>query len=371
MVNVRHPVGARLDMDQLEQDIAMIYGTELFETVTTRIAQRDGRTGIVIDAKAKSWGPNYLQFGMDLEDDFEGDTLYNIRIAYLQTVRNFRGAEWRLGVTVGQEPGVSTEWYQPIDRTRRYFITPQIALQKYNLTEYRGGDRVAEFRFGEASATLAAGRIFSNWGELRVGYEAATGDTSLRVGDPDLPTPDYDLGRIFARFSVDTLDNAYFPTSGMFLQATYSWHRPDLGDDESFDQAHLEASLARSWGRYTLVPGVEMGKSTRGDTPFYTLFRAGGFLRLSGFENNELSGQALAIGRTIFYRRMNDITFLPVYFGGSLEYGSIGDHLSLRDGRAAGSLFLGVDSFFGPLYLGAGLAEGGNASGYMFLGQRF
>ena len=41
------------------------------------------------------------------------------------------------------------------------------------------------------------------------------------------------------------------------------------------------------------------------------------------------------------------------------------------DGRAAGSLFVGADSFFGPLYLGAGFAEGGNASAYMFLGQRF
>jgi NTE family protein len=371
MVNVRHRIGRPLDMTQLEQDVAMIYGTELFETVTSEIVHRDGESGILIDAKVKSWGPNYLQFGMDLEDDFDGDTLYNLRVAYLQTVRNLRGAEWRTEVTVGQDPGISTEWYQPIDRIRRYFISPTLQFQKFNLTQYDGDDRVAEYRFTEASAQLAAGRVFGNWGELRLGYEIATGDTSLRIGDPGLATPDYDLGRLYAAFTVDTLNSSYFPRDGVFLRAIYSWHRPTFGDDESFDQAYLQASRAFSRGRYTFTPGFEIGQSTRGDTPFYALFRSGGFLRLSGFENNELSGQALLLARTLLYRRMNDITFLPVYLGGSLEFGTIGDDLTVKGGRVAGSLFLGVDSFFGPLYLGAGLADGGHASGYMFLGQTF
>jgi NTE family protein len=272
---------------------------------------------------------------------------------------------------VGQDPGIETEWYQPVDRIRRYFVAPAVRGRKFNLTEYEGNDRVAEYRFSEVSGRLAFGRIFGNWGELRLGYEAATGDTSLRVGDPGLATPDYDLGRLFAGFTVDTLDNSYFPRDGSFLQVVYSWHRPGFGDDSSFDRAVVKASSAFTRGRYTVVPAVELGKNTRGDTPFYALFRAGGFLRLSGFESNELSGQELALGRVVFYRRMNDIAFLPVYLGGSAEYGAVGDDIRVSDGRAAGSLFLGVDSFFGPLYLGAGLAEGGNASGYMFLGQRF
>ena len=37
----------------------------------------------------------------------------------------------------------------------------------------------------------------------------------------------------------------------------------------------------------------------------------------------------------------------------------------------AGSLFLGVDTFLGPFYLGAGYAESGNASLYMRLGKLF
>ena len=35
------------------------------------------------------------------------------------------------------------------------------------------------------------------------------------------------------------------------------------------------------------------------------------------------------------------------------------------------SLFIGIDSPLGPLYLGGGTAEGGNQSVYIFLGQPF
>jgi NTE family protein len=33
-----------------------------------------------------------------------------------------------------------------------------------------------------------------------------------------------------------------------------------------------------------------------------------------------------------------------------------------------GSLFAGLDTWFGPLYLAGGLAEGGDSSFYLFLG---
>ena len=82
-------------------------------------------------------------------------------------------------------------------------------------------------------------------------------------------------------------------------------------------------------------------------------------------------GETYALGQLICYRRMNDLSLLPVYLGGSLEYGDATDDLDLGDMRGAGSLFLGVDSFMGPFYLGAGLAEGGNTSAYLLIGQPF
>ncbi len=39
--------------------------------------------------------------------------------------------------------------------------------------------------------------------------------------------------------------------------------------------------------------------------------------------------------------------------------------------RTAGSLFLGAETPFGPVYLAAGLASGGERAFYLFLGKTF
>ena len=65
----------------------------------------------------------------------------------------------------------------------------------------------------------------------------------------------------------------------------------------------------------------------------------------------------------------------PLYFGGSLEYGGVfpevEDVASSRGYFAAGSLFAGLDTALGSLYLGYGHAEGGNDAVYLFLGRPF
>ena len=64
----------------------------------------------------------------------------------------------------------------------------------------------------------------------------------------------------------------------------------------------------------------------------------------------------------------------PTYGGFSLEYGNVwqnrGD-ISLDNGVFAGSMFLGVWSPIGPLYVGVGLAEHGRRSAFLYLGPVF
>ena len=70
--------------------------------------------------------------------------------------------------------------------------------------------------------------------------------------------------------------------------------------------------------------------------------------------------------------------FCPVQFilyaGASIEYGGVFQDrhdIRLDDMLLGGSLFLGADSFFGPLYLGYGVTEGGNHSVYLLIGSVF
>jgi NTE family protein len=371
LARVKHPIGAPLDEGELGRDINRIYGLDLFETVSYDIVEENNESGLLITARAKQWGPNYLQFGFNLETDFDGDSTFNMDVAYLKTIMNARGAEWRTGFTMGQDPGVFTEWYQPIDKGLHYFFNPQASYRKRSVNVFDGSNKVAEYRVKESRISLDTGRELGDWGEIRVGYFRSEGQSELSVGDPGFQDVNSDEGGFFGQFLIDRMNNQSFPTEGHSLLARFSRNDEDLGDDNNFDQVEFGFAKPITWDRYTIMPAFEGGTTLKGDAPVYGLFEGGGFLRLSGFESNELSGDEFAIAKLIVYRRMNDITFLPVYLGGSLEYGDYSDDLELSDFKTAGSLFVGVDSFFGPLYIGTGVAEGGNSSVFMFLGKIF
>ena len=59
-----------------------------------------------------------------------------------------------------------------------------------------------------AGFALAAGREVGTWGEARLGYRFTSGDVDVRVGDPRLETGDFELAQVYARLSLDKLDNA-------------------------------------------------------------------------------------------------------------------------------------------------------------------
>jgi NTE family protein len=371
---VRQPVGEPLEADPLDRDLGRMYGLDVFEKVSYDLAEDDGRTGLLVQADAKPWGPDFLQFSLEMEDNFDGNNQYNTRVAYLKTGLNSLGAEWRTIGGIGQDPGVATEWYQPLDRDLRYFVNPSASFGKssINIFDDNGDDKIGEYRLTDWRLELAGGREISTYGEIRLGYSRRWINANRRVGDPlTLPTQDFDSGSVFLRLGVDRLNNVNFPTRGYSGFVRYALHRSELGEDSGFDQ--LQVGLARpfTWGRNTLLPRARFEKTVKGTPPIYALFRGGGFLNLSGLETDALSGKTFALGELVFYRRINDLSFLPVFLGGSLEYGDATDDLELEDMRAAGSLFIGLDSFLGPFYLGAGLAEGGNTSAYLLIGQPF
>jgi NTE family protein len=66
---------------------------------------------------------------------------------------------------------------------------------------------------------------------------------------------------------------------------------------------------------------------------------------------------------------------LLTWFGGaSLEFGNVFPDLNeveLKDMRTAGSMFLGVDTFLGPAYVGFGFAEGGEQTAFLIFGRVF
>jgi NTE family protein len=123
-----------------------------------------------------------------------------------------------------------------------------------------------------------------------------------------------------------------------------------------------------------VTASLSVNTTLNDDGPPESLFRSGGFLRLSGYQPNQLSGQHAGLASATFYRRISDMKILPAYLGGSIEYGNVwqdSSDIAFDNGIFNGSLFLGADTPIGPLYLGLGFAEGGKNTAFVYLGPVF
>jgi NTE family protein len=374
--------GKVLDPQQLARDVSRIYGTGLFERVDTQLRETDDGTELDIHTYRKSWGPNYLNFGIDLENDFEGGSDFNLSARYTATELNARAAEWRTDAQIGVNPRLFSEFYQPLSRGSPFFMAPQIELEADKLDIFEAGKRIAEFRVSDQTLGMAIGREFSNWGELRFGVRRGDGSARLRVGDPQDPAlaeSDFEIGQYLLRLSYDKLDNVRFPQHGARWQLQGLFSREALSADDAFDLYSFNYLHAGTAGRHTLVGRIEYGSKRRDDdSGLQDVFRLGGFLNLSGLQRGELVGNHYGLAGLIYYYHLgvakDSLFSVPMYIGGSIEAGNVWQtsaDVSASDTLAAGSLIAGMDTFLGPVYLALGRTETGERALYFFLGQSF
>ena len=368
-------IGEPLDVEKVEKAVNKVYGLEYYQNVRYKLVTEGDETGLDVQLDKRSWGPNYLQLGVEYSSGGGEDSLFGLAASYLSTAINPAGGEWRATVVIGDEPAFLTDLYQPFGRKGLYFYAPSLAFQSTIINVWNGDQRVTEAENREADLEFAIGRELPSWAEYRFGLRRATGNTKLVVGDPStLPEPKFERGEMFGRFEVDTLDNVSFPRSGTVVQTEWRGSRSYLGSDAQFDQVQLQGVHANTWGRHTLLTTFRYDATISGEAPLNRLFTMGGFLDLSGLNHNQLSGQnATRIGAA-YYRRIGDLALFPAYAGVSLELGNVWQSrsdISAHDSILGASLWAGVQTPVGPVYVGYGRAEGGASAFYVFLGRIF
>lgn len=372
---IRQEAGASLDVAALEDDVEAVYGLDVFERVSWRL-ERDAvgtGVGVVVDARRRSWGPGYVQFGLGLESDAEGHNSFKLGAAYTLTALNRLNGEWRTELQLGEDAHLRTQLHQPLDRRTRWFITPTawIARDMRDFYDVRD-ERRAEYRLSEIGLALDVGRELATWGEIRAGIRRWSADGQVLIGDATLPQGDFDAGTAHVTFAYDRLDDIHFPHDGLLGEVEYAASRTGLGADDAFDRVSASLLAAASKGRNTFVGSIRVVDSFAGEVSFPQREQLGGFLNLSGFREDQLDGDDLGLVRLVYYRTLGRSRVMPTRAGLSLEAGNVWERAespSLRKLIPAGSVFLGYDSPLGPLYLGVGLAEEGRAAFYLYLGR--
>jgi NTE family protein len=369
--------GDRFDTKVLERDLANIYGLDYFETVTYRLETEGGKTGIVVTATEKSQGLSSFRFGLNLENDFEGDSAYNLSVRYQKEGLNELGGELALQAIIGEKLGAAVAFIQPLDPATRWLITPRLTYLERDVTKFDGSTKSAEFRVRTLVGGLSLARQLANWGAFQVGLRHGHGWQDLETGTSSPFIDSFGIGDVFARLNVDTLDNLAFPNTGAKGKIEFRRSTESLGGEEDFNQVSARLLYAHTWASNTFLISGDSGVSLNADVPTQDLFQIGGLFRLSGFQSDQLSGGNYMIGRLLGYRNIGAQpgTFgIPVYIGASFESGNVWSDrsdIAIDDFILAGSVFFGLDSPIGPLYLAYGHAEGGNNSVYLFLGQTF
>jgi NTE family protein len=371
-------VGKPLNKAEIETLIATLYGEDLFESVDYTLVEDAGASGLEFHLKRKAWGPNYVRFGLNIEDDFLGNSRYNVGARFIATELNTYGGEWLTDVQIGDHPRLYSEFYQPLGHRHRYFVSPHFGFDVRNFEVEDQYQRLSEYRIRDNKTGLDVGRELGNWGEWRTGVFRGTGSARVRIGDTSLPQSSFSSGGYFARLTYDTLDNIFYPRHGWQWQADWIGQRTTVGSDRTSDRLEVKTLVAQSYRKHTLILSAAVGSTLNSQNYAQDYFQLGGFLNLSGLHAGQLSGSHYGLARAIYYRKVGnggEGTFdVPLYAGISLEAGNTWlkrSDMRFGDLRENGSIFMGADTILGPVFLGAGADAQGNSAFYLFLGRTF
>jgi NTE family protein len=377
---VRDRLGMQEDkpfnFDAVSEQIDRAFGAGTYQRIDYRLEEHEGEYGLIVRPVDKAWGPNYLRFGLQFEDNFKGHDDYQLNAELRMTGLSSTGAEWRNLLQLGRQGGLTSEFYAPFGRLGRWFVAPQLQYLALNQPVRLGDDEVARYRVESAGGELRFGRDFGENTRLALVASRMHDRAKRLVGDPLLPDGiRADIAGLRLQFLYDGLDSVAFPTRGGRLEASYGLYRDALGAHERGDLARLSWDQAASFGRNTFTIGARASVSTDNVDSYSTDANLGGLAYLSGFGENELIGSQMVFARLMYYRRFGateSLVQMPLYVGVSAEAGNVWEDfedIAGDDLIKAGSVFVGVSLPLGPLRFGFGYADTGDRSFYLTFGS--
>ena len=393
-------IGEPLDVARLQKDIEAVYNLMLFDDVTYRIVRENGRTILRISVTPAADINGQLRFAVGFEDDFNGHSDYSVKLEYLMTGLNRFGGEWRNRVEIGIQKLLLSELYQPLEPMQRFYVRPALFYRdrKVYVSPTVFGDHTVKtdldesvpIRAKERGGLLGLGAVIGNVAEVEGGavvkkvepevsllYENASGFSYRSF------TKSQSLTAAYVTVSADTMDEAFFPSEGLYLELAYSRQLPEWGSDMRFSQVRGEATVMQSVGRHTFIGRIKGGTTFETEDfdkneDFSSVYTLGGLFNLSGLPTNALTGDQMVFALLGYRYGLSEKGFfgpleMPTYVGFTVETGDAwySEYDEKMDLVSAGSIYVGVETVLGPLYLGFGTADGRYNNFYFSLGRTF
>lgn len=381
-------VGKKIDGMEINTAVDRLFSMNEFQSVDAFTTLVDNEKVLNVIAQDKSWGPNFLQFGIGWEDDLDNNSDLNFDIAYTLGNLTNNGGEWRSEVEMGTRRSIKTEFYQPLDRYRNFYSNSRYAFRSFGWDVFIKGAPRVPIDQQYHSIFQGIGYNYIQQGFTEVGLTGEVG----RFNDSVLIKGSIDYFTYGAYWVVgfDTLDSINFPTQGSYFKVSSFLRNEEVDEhtiitrEDDIDQI-VSLVIDVSWkGALKFENQAIVAKTsysevfTQGDNESIYISYLGGFLNLSGYHKEALTGAKKAFAAGVYQfdlgRSLLNIEQFPLYLGLSIEIGNVwqeGEDIDPEDLIIAGSSYLGTDTSLGPVALGYGRTNNNEQAFYFYLGKNF
>jgi NTE family protein len=361
-----------LDTTELEKQLTLITGYGRYRTANYGFIQQNGADGLQVTVREKTYGPPFLNTGVNLE----GSDTANIRfgIGARLTFMDFGcpSCEWRSDATVGLTNLISSEYYWRM-KGSRWFLAPHASGGRTLQDYFNGNDRVAQFSVRDGILGADLGYAASRSMEFRLGYQYDFERISVATGVP-LGNFDHALQTIRAQVTYDGQDSSVIPHHGLHSTTDLRWNFGIGSGTSEFGSFQETFSAPKSLGDRYLLIGTLSGGSVIGPRFRLPQFSLGGPFDMSALDTWQLRGdeyyyasvqalRAFSIDRASFLNR----TYADAGYEMGRAFEKNGNGLPYYDG------FIGVvsETPIGVVAFGYSLGSSGNHRFFFRLGRLF
>lgn len=371
--------GKRLNTDEIEEATQRLMSLNDFEQVDYHIKHKpNGETGLVFDVHEKPWGPDYVRFGGSASTSFDNKTEVTALLRHERLNINALGAEWVNELTFGSGYSLRSEFFQPLDYQRQFYVMPYGVVGRSFRQVFEQQRGIAEYNVQDMNFGVDLGMQFSNVANLYAGIRRNYQHARVQIGDSTLPNTHSRDSAFIIGYGYDSLDDRLFAKRGIRFTAQAEIHQQQLHSSENYQKFELHARQhTRLTENTTWVSEFNFGSYFNSQPPSYENFTLGGINGLAGYALGDIGGKhALLV-------RMGGLVTAPslLKFGlgnlrllGLAHAGNAWDYsreISLSDLRYGGLGAIVWDTKFGSLLLGAGYTRGGQLHYSLSLGNLF
>jgi len=391
--------GDTYDPATVSQDLLGLTTGGNFESVTQQIVSHGDENVLVVDAREKYWGPNFLLFGVGMSSSSTDEGGFRLHVGYRRPWLTESGLEFRADTTIGSDlVSARVELRQPLPAAYGFYISPYAEYQRryVNLYDDSGEVKLNQYLMQTARTGIDFGLPIGRLGDLRMGIGYATGHGSpnynlpLSFADGSSTWPSFTSQALTARarLVIDQLDDPMFPRRGYYgefrversLWSHNSQSASDLADTSNtpYTEIYGKAMIAQQFGRHSVSATIEGGKSIGGTNLINAFnFTLGGFQHLAAYAADQLTGNELAYANVTYMNQLATFNASPIKalsVGASAEVGNVwssGVQVGGGTLKQSYTFFTSLSTAFGPLYMGVALAPGGRRNIYLQLGRTY